>query len=696
MSQDDRTSTSQPEDAASDDRAQLHQRITQLEAIALEYQQIQELLDYAAENHDLARYMGDIVLIVDPATRRILDANAQALSFLGFSLLDLKTQGIDDLEIPQEYTEASRVTFIETGIEIQLYDCRYRRHDGRDLPVRVRKRLTMRGEEEVLHVALEDLSLRYRVWYELQRREDADYRFREKLKILHEISLELADAASPDDLCRRSIELGIQRLGFDRLSIWFFDARQQVMVGTFGVDEHGQVRDERDARWSYVNTHAEEYVNGKTEPRIVHDNASLRDKTSATVGYGWHISVPLLDRGRFVGFMTADNLLHQQPMQSYEPELLRLFGVTIGHLLVRQREQETIRKLSNAVQASASMVVILDADGVVEFVNDSFSRVSGYAASDILGQPIATLWPDGTFERIWPVISTGSEWRGELSCPKSDGTVCETVVSVSPIRVGDDTIKNYVVVLEDITELKRARQRELQLQVELERSRILQAFITDVGHEFRTPLSIISTNSYLINATLENPQHHIRADQIEEQVDFLSRMVDNMLYAVQLSGDVALDLRATHLGYLVQHATEALLAQAMAKHMQWTLDLDMSLTVQADEGILTRAIREIIKNAIEFSHEKSAITIRLQRREDNAVLQIKDTGVGIAAESIGKIFDRFYRVDEARTTRGTGLGLFIARQIVEAHQGTIMVKSVVNQGSTFEIRLPLDKPTTAP
>ncbi|MCD4686719.1 MAG: PAS domain-containing sensor histidine kinase, partial [Anaerolineae bacterium] len=386
----------------------------------------------------------------------------------------------------------------------------------------------------------------------------------------------------------------------------------------------------------------------------------------------------------------------QRPMQSYEPELLRLYGVTIGHLIVRQREQETIRKLSNAVQASASMVVILDAAAVIEFVNDSFCRVLEYAASDVLGQPIAMLWRESAFERIWPDISAGSEWQGELVCPKKNGALCETIVSVSPIRVGDAEIKNYVVVLEDITELKQARQKELQLQLEQERSRVLQAFITDAGHEFRTPLSVISTSSYLLKASQDDAQRHTRADQIEAQVDFLSRMVNNMLYAVQLSGDIALETAAVDLRRLVHHALAAVSTQAATKQLHWDLDLEMPLTVQADERQLTRAVREIIKNAIEFSLVEGVISIRLYRRDDHAGLRIQDAGAGISAQGMDKIFDRFFRVDAARTTRGTGLGLFIAKYIVEAHQGGITVESTVGQGSTFEIWLPLERATVSP
>lgn len=659
---------------------QLSQRLRELEAVEREYNQIKALLDDAAQNHHFDLDSGDIILQVDRATWRIIDANSSSLCFLGFSRAELLGCSINDLETdpPSLVT-----TYTETSLKTEIYESLYRHHDGHLLRVRVHRRLLGDG---LLHYRLEDLSLRQRLLSELSRREDTNYQFREKLKVLNEVNIELGYSESFHDLCRHSVELGISRLGFDRMSLWFLNADQTRMCGTFGVDEAGQVCDEREMSWSFADTLIEQFFNGRREPIVISDEAPLYNSASMIIGTGWHISVPLLNGGQFIGYMGADNFVNRQPMKSYQPELLRLYGATIGHLTARRLEHDKVRKLSNAIQHSQSMIIIFDEQAMIEFVNTSFCHISGYSADEMRGRPLSSLLYETDFQRIWERLAQGHTWKGELTQRRKDGERYEAMVAVSPVRMGDN-LTNFVMVQEDITELRQARQREFELRLEQERVRVLEDFVRDVGHEFRTPLAIISTNTYLIQKSADQTANRARFSQIDQQVNYLSQMVDGMIDVVILNSELHLERHPVSLAPLIEDVVRGLQG---GRPLHWLLHLQPALTVMADAQRLARAIHEIIKNALQHTPDTGSIIISTRQAEgDRVCISVADTGSGIASDDLDKIFTRFYRADKAHTTRGTGLGLVVARLIVDAHHGQITVHSTPGQGSTFDLWLPL-------
>jgi signal transduction histidine kinase len=134
---------------------------------------------------------------------------------------------------------------------------------------------------------------------------------------------------------------------------------------------------------------------------------------------------------------------------------------------------------------------------------------------------------------------------------------------------------------------------------------------------------------------------------------------------------------------------EELSPSITAKALQVDLLVDENAFILANQPKLTRAIQELIKNAIQYSHPHGKISLQTRITDDGTVhLVVQDNGIGIAKEDLSQIFNRLYRADSARTTRGTGLGLSIAKAIIEAHGGTIHVTSQLHQGSVFEVRIP--------
>lgn len=670
-----------------DELKRLRDRVAQLEAVEHEYLSLKQLIDHVANNGNLAEYGGNALLYVDQTTRQVMSASPRALAILGCTHDQIRQHTIDELETAADELPQNRITYVQNANEETIYTTAYRHHDGHRLPIRVyRRTIKPDSQNTILQYRLEDLSLRQKLWHELRRREDTGFQFREKLKQLNEINLQLAEAKSLHDLCKIGIELGMEKLGFDRMSIWLHDAEAQRMVGTYGVDETGAIRDERSSSWSYADTYVVDFIEGKNTHFVIEDNAPIYNHTSQIIGYGWHIAVPLLYRGQFMGFMAADNFLNRLELKDFQPELLRLYGLTVGHLAAHQRELDTVRKLSDAIQHSNSMIGILNDEAVIEFVNTAFLYISGYKAEDVIGKPLGLFLPEAEYQPIWNAISNHTAWQGELTQHKHSGEVYETIVLLSPIKTGDD-VHNFVLVQEDITGLKRARKYEFDLRLEQARARMVETFVRDLRHEFRTALSIIKVKGYLIQKITDEAKREKFLQQIQQQVDGLSTMVDDLIYIVQLESETDLNLESVNLKLLVETVLKEFAAEA--KPIQWQLHLPAIPNITGDSQKLMRAIRELVKNAVQYTPLNGTITVTLDCVSNQVSLKVQDTGIGIPQDEIDKIFIPLYRVDQSRTEPGAGLGLSIAKLIVEVHHGAVLVNSTPAGGSIFEIRLPL-------
>lgn len=225
--------------------------------------------------------------------------------------------------------------------------------------------------------------------------------------------------------------------------------------------------------------------------------------------------------------------------------------------------------------------------------------------------------------------------------------------------------------------------------------RQMQQFTADAAHELRTPLAAIQANldaTLAPNATDADTWDTLRT--VERQSSRLSRLVNDLLVLsrVDLQGLPAQrDLCNLH--DLVSDLVEEFSALAIASKISLTETMGTTtpVCVPGSEEQLYRLVANLITNAIQYTPPGGSVTVSLKREDHYAVIQVRDTGIGLTPQEQSRIFDRFYRVssDRSRKTGGAGLGLAIAKAIAQAHQGTIQVQSELNQGSLFSIYLPL-------
>jgi PAS domain S-box-containing protein len=257
-------------------------------------------------------------------------------------------------------------------------------------------------------------------------------------------------------------------------------------------------------------------------------------------------------------------------------------------------------------------------------------------------------------------------------------------------RDSDGKTEQVIGVAQDITEKRTMQERAIQLTLERERVLMLSDFVRDASHEFRTPLSIISSNVYLMTR-LDDPNLRAhRATMIEEQVISIAHLLDMLLLMSRLDSDISLTLGLTDVNLLLTQIIAPFQVESHKLHHHFVLELDDTLNViLADGGLLQEALAQIVNNAARYSPNSAPITIYTKRNENGISISIRDEGIGLSEADRKRIFERFYRGDKAHSTRGFGLGLPIAHKVIELHGGTLTLVGEEGKGTTCHITLPL-------
>jgi two-component system phosphate regulon sensor histidine kinase PhoR len=243
------------------------------------------------------------------------------------------------------------------------------------------------------------------------------------------------------------------------------------------------------------------------------------------------------------------------------------------------------------------------------------------------------------------------------------------------------TQRGSILVFHDLTRLKQ-----------LESTR--QEFVANVSHELRTPLSLIKGFvETLLDGAKNDPELSTRfLHTIEKHTDRLTYLIEDLLTISRLeSGQIVMNRHEVGLQEEVAQVIDDLQARAADKNTSLRNEIPADLQARADTDRLQQVLFNLVENAIKYGRTEGTVTIGGKVNEDSkAELWVKDDGPGIPPESKERIFERFYRVDRARSreTGGTGLGLAIVKHIVQAHGGEVWVKSELGQGATFFFTLP--------
>jgi heavy metal sensor kinase len=262
-------------------------------------------------------------------------------------------------------------------------------------------------------------------------------------------------------------------------------------------------------------------------------------------------------------------------------------------------------------------------------------------------------------------------------------------------RIGSgETLRERLFVPKDEDEIARLARAFNELLDKLESAHgTQQRFLADASHELRTPLTVLR-GEIEVALRRERPADEYREvlESSREEIERLARLTENLLSLARSdAGEGLVTREAIDLAALCERVRESMKAAAEEKRIQLAVDGPEALFVNGDADALERVCLNLVENAIRYSPAGESVTLRAVHGNSEVVLSVTDTGPGIGAEHLPHLFERFYRVDKARSREhgGAGLGLAIVEALVKAHGGSVAVSSVVGRGTTFTVRLPL-------
>jgi two-component system phosphate regulon sensor histidine kinase PhoR len=343
-----------------------------------------------------------------------------------------------------------------------------------------------------------------------------------------------------------------------------------------------------------------------------------------------------------------------------------------------EHDKEQLRAiLSGMVEG----VIAIDDHRRVVFVNENAGKLLGFDPEKVVRRELTEIVIEQPFRDIVEKgLSASDPYRGEFETKSPPLRWLAVYVSRFP---GHGT-PGAVVVVHDTTELR---------QVE----KIRQDFVANVSHELKTPLAVIKSSvETLVDGAVEDPvSRDLFLSQITREADRLEALIQDLLSLARIeSGNLGLEPMAVPLGREITDCVERHQPRAETKTLTMVerppADVKGELFVWADPDALRQVMDNLVDNAIKYTPNGGRITVRWTAAGDTVSFEVEDTGIGIPPEDLQRVFERFYRVDKARSRSvgGTGLGLAIVKHLVQAMKGQVRAASTPGKGTTFRVSLP--------
>ena len=319
-------------------------------------------------------------------------------------------------------------------------------------------------------------------------------------------------------------------------------------------------------------------------------------------------------------------------------------------------------------------IFVLDERREIKYMNQAAAHMFGVSGAKEVNRTFIEVVRDYECDDlVKKCINTGDF---QAACVKVRGKKQYLDIAVSP----GPRSQNYTVLVKDLTEKRQLEE-------------IRRDFIANISHEFRTPISSIKLIAEtLADSPPENPE--VYKDflvRINTEADKLAHMTNELTeLSVLENNETTLDKNPLKIDGLGRQVIQRLQAQADKKGLTVKMDIGPALPgLVIDQYRIEQVLLNLIHNAIKFTDRGGFVTVSVQRNDNEIVFSVSDTGIGISADELPRIFERFYKVNKARNGEGSGLGLAISRHIVAAHGGKIWAESVEGKGSTFFFTLPV-------
>jgi PAS domain S-box-containing protein len=403
------------------------------------------------------------------------------------------------------------------------------------------------------------------------------------------------------------------------------------------------------------------------------------------------VGLPMIARDEVVGVIFVFRSYRGQFSRD-DRRLLGAFAaqaaIAVSNARLYSQVADQSRHLDQVVESSADGIFILDPRFRFTRFNRACSKLTGFEADDVVGEEHSEIirWssrePGSTLEEAtaggWP-LSASAELYVEGDLIRAEGSHISVGVTYAPTFSDDGRLLSVVANVRDITRFREADE-------------LKSTFISIISHELRTPVALIKGYSGTLRRDDADWDPEVVRDSlavIEDEADRLAALIDDLLDASRLqAGALSLNLSTVDLFQLAEEL--ALRFRTQSDRHSFEVDRpDNFPLVSADEERMTQVLTNLLSNAVKYAEEGGEVLIRGRQTQDEVVMCVSDQGPGIRAEDRHRIFDRFYRSEEITgSTQGAGLGLYLAKAIVEAHEGRIWVDEKTEQGAQICFSLP--------
>ncbi len=375
---------------------------------------------------------------------------------------------------------------------------------------------------------------------------------------------------------------------------------------------------------------------------------------------------------------------------------------SITDVTAKKKAEEELRLLGKALEQSPVSITISDRKGVIEYVNPKFSEITGFSYDEVIGTNSDILnskeYSNAFSKSIWDTIASGKDWIGEVENQRKNGDYYWESLIISPIFDSTGQITNFISIKEDITERKQMIREVIVAKEKAEEAEHLKsAFLANMSHEIRTPLNaILGFTTLLTTNSITEKTREDYITIINKNADGLLHIINDILDISKLeTGQVTIRKQA----FLIEPMLESLQIQYENKLVESgksgirleRFPTPPDLEIVSDKNRLTQILSNLLDNAGKFT-DSGIITFGVSRVFNGHLeLTVVDTGIGISKKDQASIFERFRQVGESnvRINSGNGLGLAIVKSLVELMGGQIEFESVLGEGTSFRIRLPL-------
>jgi two-component system phosphate regulon sensor histidine kinase PhoR len=408
----------------------------------------------------------------------------------------------------------------------------------------------------------------------------------------------------------------------------------------------------------------------------------------AAAALAYWVAARLTDPLRSLSFaaeaLAAGKYEHRMPIPAGQHDELTTLAASLNEVGRRLAQREgqlrsTSQTQATVLEAMTESVIAVDRSEKVLFANASAARALGFNAARVEGHPLLEAVRSHELRAVvQQALRTRKPGNSEIAWRGKPQRIFDVLATPLP----GDPLPGVVIVLRDVSEVKRLEQMR-------------QQFIANVSHELKTPLSSIKAyTETLLGGAMKDPVHGQRfLERIDEQAGRLHQLIMDMLSLARIeSSQAPLELTNVSLGRVVQRTV--IDHERLAASKQVTLENrigETTIGVRADEEALRQILNNLIDNAVKYTPAGGRVTVTGRVEGPVVLCEVTDTGPGIPAEHHSRLFERFYRVDKARSRElgGTGLGLSIVKHLTQAMGGSVQVTSQVGQGSTFTVRLPI-------